>query len=429
MISLLGKIKELFGRISKGTIITDQELKEYLREFQRILISSDVNVRLVLEITRNIEERFKKEKELPGISPKEHLVQIMYDELVSLLGGERYVPRMEPHKILLVGVYGQGKTTTAGKLGRFYAKRGFKTALLGVDIYRPAAFEQLKQIGEKAGLPVFGGGNDVRKILEENKEVFKKYDIVIIDSAGRDSLSQELMDEIKHVYEFTNPEEVFLVISADIGQTAKTQAEQFNSAVPLTGVIVTKADSSGKAGGAISACAVAGVPVAFIGTGEHLDDFEIFDAKKYIGRLLGYPDLEALLEKVREAAQETELSPEDIFKKEYTLETFYKQLETMSRMGSLRKVVSMAGLSLPESEIQTSEEKLKAYKYILDSMRCSELKDPSKITSKRITQIAYGSGRTEAEVRELLKQYRLTKKFIEKAKKGKRGFLKGFRWK
>lgn len=429
MIELLGKIKELFGRISKGTVITDQELKEYLREFQRILISSDVNVRLVLEITQRIEERFKKEKELPGISPKEHLVQIMYDELVSLLGGEKYVPRMEPHKILLVGVYGQGKTTTAGKLGRFYAKRGFKTALLGIDVYRPAAFEQLRQIGEKAGLLVFGGGNDVRKILEENKDVFKKYDVVIIDSAGRDSLSQELMDEIKQVYEFIRPEEAFLVISADIGQTAKTQAEQFNTAIQLTGVIVTKTDSSGKAGGAISACSVAGVPVAFIGTGEHLDDFEVFDAKKYIGRLLGYPDLEALLEKVKEAAQETELSPEDILKKEYTLETFYKQLETVSRMGSLKKVISLAGLSLPESEIQTSEEKLRAYKYILDSMRRSELRNPSKITSKRISQIAYGSGRTEAEVRELLKQYRLTKKFIEKAKKGKRGFLKGFRWK
>ena len=413
-------MREVLSKITKAAVVDENLVNDIVKDIQRILIQSDVNVKLVKEISDNIKRKSLKEKPAPGISLKEYLIKIVYDELVDILGGEAYKPRMDKHKILLVGLYGSGKTTVSGKLAKFYSKRGMKTCMITTDTWRPAAYDQLKQLSDQVKIPLIGKkSNDALKIMDSAMEEMKAYDIVIVDSAGRDNLNEELIDEIKALKDKLNPEEVYLVISADIGQTATKQTQQFNETLGLTGVIVTKADSSGKAGGALSACSIAKVPVAFIGTGEKMDDFDVFEAEKFISRLLGFPDIGALVKKVREAVEDSDINPEEILEGDYNLKTFYKQLEATKKMGPLKKVFEMMGMNqLPEGIVETSEEKFKSYKTIMDSMTKEELENPDTIKQARIKRIAKGSGRKEEEVRELLKQFNMGKKMIKKLKKG-----------
>ena len=314
-------------------------------------------------------------------------------------------------------------TTTAAKLAKFYMKRGLKPALITTDTWRPAAYEQLKQIGSQINVPAYGNPKEKNalKILKQALGQAKNSNLMIVDSAGRDSLNDELIDEIKQIKKELKPDEVFLVISSDIGQTAVKQAREFNKAVGLTGVIATKADASGKAGGALSACYIAKVPVAFIGTGEKLNDFEVFNAEKFIGRLLGVPDIGSLIEKMKEAVEETEFNPEDLMKGNYDLNAFYKQLEATKKMGSMKKILEMLGLggAATAGLAEQSEEKMKKFKVILESMTKYEKAHPNEIKSSRIKRIAKGSGTIEKEVKELLKQFEAGKKMIKKFKKGK----------
>jgi len=243
---MLKKIRDVFSKISRAAIVDKSLVNEITRDIQRILIQSDVNVSLVQELSKKIEEKALKEKLPPGVSRKEHLTKVLYDEFVEILGGEKYKPRIEPHRILLVGLFGSGKTTTVGKLAKFYSKRGLKTAAICTDTWRPAAYEQMKQVCERINIPAFGNPDekDSYKILKDGLDETKGYEVVIIDSAGRDSLNEELLDEIKKIKNILKPQEIFLVISSDIGQTAVKQAEKFNEILGLTGVIATKADAS-----------------------------------------------------------------------------------------------------------------------------------------------------------------------------------------
>ena len=418
---MLGKIKDVFGRITGASVVDEKLVKEIIKDVQRVLISSDVNIKLVQDLSNKIKKAALQEKLPPGISRKEHLTKIIYENLVEILGGSEYKPKVEAHKILLVGLYGSGKTTTAGKLAKFYSKRGLNPALISTDTWRPAAFEQLKQTGERVKVPAFGNPDEKNalKILKSSMSKAKDHDLIIVDSAGRDSLNEELISEIKSLKQELKPEEVFLVISADIGQTAAKQAQQFNDAVGLTGVIATKADASGKAGGALSACFIANVPVAFIGTGEKADDFEVFNAEKFVGRLLGVPDIGSLVEKMKEAVEESDFDPEDLLKGDYNLTTFYKQLEATKKMGSMKKILEMLGIGQMPGLAEQSEEKMKNFKVILDSMTEYEKEHPDEIKSSRIKRIAKGSGVTDKDVKELLQQFETGKKMIKKLKKGK----------
>jgi len=321
-------------------------------------------------------------------------------------------------------VFGHGKTTTSGKLAKFYSKRGLRTAIITTDTWRPAAYEQVQQIAEKVKVPMFGikGEKNAMKILKQGLEEFKKHDVVIVDSAGRDSLDKELIQEIESMNKYLKPDEKYLVLGADMGQTAGKQAKAFNQSIGLTGVILTRVDSSAKGGGAISACAEAQVPVAFIGTGEKMEDIEPFNAEKYVSRLLGFPDLSTLINKVKEVTEETEIEPEEFLKGEYTLTKFYQQLEATKKMGSLNKIVEMMGLStkLPDHLVEQSEGKLKLFKVIMDSMTKYEKDHPDEIKKTRIERIAKGSGRGIQEVRELLKQFKVMQKMVSKMRKGKR---------
>jgi len=312
-------------------------------------------------------------------------------------------------------------TTTAAKLAQWYKKRGSSVALICADVHRPASFEQLQQLAEQAGVEYYGDKKEknAAKIVERGLKEMKKHDLTIVDSAGRSALDKKLVDEIKEVKSVFQPEQTWLVLSADIGQLAKKQAQAFHSTASINGIIISKVDGSAKGGGALAACAETRSPVYFIGTGEKLPDLQEFDAQRYLGLVMGYGDLQGLLQRAREVTEEEEFSPQDLLSGEFTLKAFYKQLEAAKKMGPISKVAEMMGLKaqLPKEQLELGQEKLDSFKVLMDSMTEQELRNPSIINRDRIRRIARGSGKTEAEVRELLKHYRQTSKFLEKFKK------------
>ncbi len=421
-------LKNTLSKIASSMFVDEKLINELIKDIQRALLQADVNVKLVFDLTNKIKERIKKGEPAKGLTKKEQLINIVYGELVNFLGKEAYKIEMKekPFKIMLVGLFGSGKTTTAGKLARFFTKRGYKVALVGLDIHRPAAMEQIEQVAKQAHVPVYINKveKDPMKIWEQYREEYKKYDILIIDTAGRDALSKELVKEIEKINKEIKPNENLLVISADIGQAAQKQAQQFHDSCHITGVIATKMDGTAKAGGALSACAVTDAPIKFIGVGEKIDDLEQFNPPGFVGRLLGMGDLEALLEKAKEAISEEEAEDlgKRLLKGDFTLIDLYEQMEAMSKMGPLSKIVEMipgfGQLKLPKEMLQVQEGKLRKWKNIMNSCTKEELEDPEIVNSSRIERIAKGSGTSTGTVRELIKQYRQSKKLV-KMMKGK----------
>ncbi|MCX6802425.1 MAG: signal recognition particle receptor subunit alpha [Candidatus Diapherotrites archaeon] len=413
------KLRAAMERLKNAAFLDKDAIAEAVKEIQRALISSDVEVNLVFNLSREIE---KKASEVPpkGIDRREFIIKTTYDLLADLIGGQHEAPK-EPKKILLLGLFGQGKTTTAGKLAAWHKKRGRHVSLVCADVHRPASFEQLQQVAGQAGVEFYGikAEKSAVKIVQSALQELKKQDLVIVDSAGRSGLDEALIKEIIDVKAAFNPDQIWLVLSADIGQLAKRQAQAFHEAVGVNGIILSKADSSSKGGGALAACAETRAPVYFIGTGEKLSDLEIFDAKRYLGRIMGYGDLEALLEKAKEAAEEKDFKPEDILSGDFNLDVFYKQLEATKKMGPISKVAEMMGLKmqLPKEQLELGQEKLDSYKIIMDSMTKQEKKHPDIISRERIERIAKGSGRRPEDVRDLLKQYRQLEKMLGKFKK------------
>ncbi len=423
---LSSNLKNAFEKVKNSLFVDDKVINELIKDLQKALLSSDVNVKLVFQLTKNIKERIKKEKTPPGLSKKEHLIKIVYDELVKFLGEEQKTLDLQkkPSFIMLVGLFGSGKTTTAGKLARYYKNRGYKVATVQTDTWRPAAYEQLKTLSEQSNVDFYGikGEKNAIKIFETYKEKYNNYDIVIVDTAGRDALSEELIEEIKELKQKIQPSEVLLVINADIGQAAEKQAKTFHEAANVTGIIITKLDGTAKAGGALTACAVSGAKVAFIGTGEKITDLETFDPEGFVGRLLGLGDLKGLLEKVEEAFKQEDV--EDLQKKllkgEFNLIDLYEQMKAMKKMGPLSKVLELipgfSSIKLPKEALQDQEKNIEKWKYILDSMTKEELENPEIITASRIERIHKGSGTEYSDVKMLLKQYKQSKKMVKMLK-------------
>jgi len=422
-------ISDLVRKILTRTTVDAEAVEDLVKGLQRILLQTDVDVKLVYELSENIRRRCLKEKLPPGLTLREQVMKVVYEELVKLLG-EKKAGLTGKKRIMLLGLFGSGKTTTAGKLAKYFQKQGLKPAMICCDYHRPAAPEQLSQLGDKLHVPVHvSKEKNPYNALKEGLGKFKKYDTVIVDTAGRDALDKKLAEELKKMGKVCQPDEVLLVIPADIGRIAGKQAEEFNKLVGITGVIVTKMDGTAKGGGSLSACSVTGAKVKFIGTGEKLENIEIYDPVRFVSRLLGLGDLQALLEKAKEA----ELKEEDVEKflsGRFTLQDFYEQIGGMQKMGSLSSVMDMIpglGHAVPEDMLVIQEEKLKKYKYIIDSMTKEEKKNADLIHSSRIKRIAKGSGTSEKDVRDLLKQYKQTKKLMKKmggVKGMKRGALK-----
>ncbi len=419
--ALKASLRTLTGK----AFIDEKAINELVKEIQRSLLQADVNVKLVFEVSNQIKERALSEKAPSALQKKEFIVNIVYEELVKFLGGEAEQftteTKKKPFTIMLVGLFGNGKTTTAGKLGLYYKKRGLKVALIQTDTWRPAAYDQLVQLGKQVGVPVYGikGEKDPEKIWKKVQPELKQYDLIIVDTAGRDALSDDLIKELNGINTLVKPDEALLVMAADVGQAAQKQAQAFHDTVKVSGVIITKLDGTAKGGGALTACAVTDAPVRFIGTGEKVEEFEEFKPQGFVGRLLGLGDLEALLEKAKDAIDEDRA--EDLGKKflkgEFNLLDLYEQMAAMKKMGPLNKVMKMipgmGQMDIPKEMLDVQEDKLKKWRFLMDSMTKEELEDPSTVSGGRLERIAKGSGQSIQELRGLLKQYKQSKKMVK----------------
>ncbi|MBO8173623.1 MAG: signal recognition particle protein [Thermococcus sp.] len=426
----LGKaLNNALKKLARASSVDEALVKEVVRDIQRALIMSDVNVRLVLDLTKKIQKRALEEKPPAGVSKKEHIIKIVYEELTNFLGREAkpIEIREKPTILLTVGIQGSGKTTTVAKLARYFQKRGYKVGLVCSDTWRPGAYHQLKQLVEPYAIEVFGDPNekDAVKLAKEGVEYFKHkgVDIIIVDSAGRHKEEKGLIEEMRQISEAIKPHEVILVIDGTIGQQAYNQALAFKEATPIGSIIVTKLDGSAKGGGALSAVVATGAPIKFIGVGEKIDDLEPFDPKRFVSRLLGLGDIQGLLEKFEELSKAQEFKEEDLEKfmrGKFNLKDMYAQLEAMSKMGPLKQILQMIpglGYSLPDDVVRVSEQRLKKFRVIMDSMTEEELEHPEIINYSRIKRIARGSGTTIKDVKELLEQYNQMKKFFKSMNK------------
>ncbi len=422
MLGNLGKnLTNTMKKLAGMTIIDEEVVKEVVKEIQRALIQSDVNIKLVLKLSKSIEERALKEEPPKGITPKEHIVTIVYEELVNLLGEKAQEIEVDkkPFKILFLGLQGSGKTTTIGKLTRYLQKKGFNPAIVCTDTWRPAAYEQLRQLTEEMNVPLYGDpeNKDALDLARKGLEEFKKQSLIIFDTAGRHKEEQDLLDEMVQLSSVVDPDEAILVIDGTIGQQAKDQAQAFSQTAKVGSIIVTKLDGSAKGGGALSAVAEIGAPIKFIGTGERIDDFEAFDPERFISRLLGMGDIKTLLERAEEVADEDMAAEtmDAMLSGKFTLKDMQTQFEMMGKMGPMQQIMNMMPGTgkLPKNASKMTEDKIDKYKIIMNSMTNYEMENPSAIKQSRVKRIARGSGMKNEDVKELLKYYNVTKKAMK----------------
>jgi len=417
---LANSLRDTLKKIVNASNIDAGLIKEVVKEIQRALILADINAALALKLTKEIERRALTEKPPAGMSSRDHVVRIVYEELVKILGEARDVP-LKKHTIMMVGLYGQGKTTTCGKLSHFFKKRGLKVGVIAGDVHRPAAYDQLKQLSERTGVSFYGEPGEPRapKIVREGIEKLKDCEIIIIDTSGRHSLEDSLVDEMKRIANVAQPDEKFLVIDAVMGQTAGPQAMAFHEAIGLTGVIITKMDGTAKAGGALSAVQATKAPVVFIGTGEHVDELEKFNPPGFISRLLGMGDIKALIEQAQGVVDEksAEETARRIMSGRFTLKDMLEQMQMLSGMGPLQKLMSMmpfgGGANMTKEQMETAQLRIKKFKVIGSSMTNEELENPRIIKGTRIRRIARGAGVDLMEVKALLKQYDNSRKMLK----------------
>ncbi len=421
-------LRAAIKKIVNSSGVDEELIKELSKDVQRALLQSDVNVRLVLEITKKLEERSLNETPPPGLSRKDHIIKILYDELARLLGNETefsFKPgRM--NKILMVGIQGSGKTTITAKLAKFLIKQGYKVAVIGADAFRPGALVQLKTMCEKANVEVYGEENnkDSPQIVKNGLKHFENsnLDIVLIDTAGRHKEEKDLLDEMKQINKVADPDLALLIIDGTIGQQCFNQADAFHKTVQVGGIVITKLDSSAKGGGAIAASAATGAQIMYIGTGERIDDLEQFSPTRFVGRILGMGDVKAVLDLAKRLESEADdVRLKRISSGKMNMEDFFYQLEEVSKVGSLRGFLdNMPGLSgmVKDDQLEQMEGRVEKWRYIIQSMTKEEKADPDLLNSSRIKRIARGSGWPEHEVKELLKNYKNSKNMM-KASKGR----------
>ena len=426
--NLKNNLRAAIKKIVNSSGVDEELIKELSKDVQRALLQSDVNVRLVLEITKNLEERSLNETPPPGLSRKDHIVKILYDELAKLLGKETEFSFQagKQNKVLMLGIQGSGKTTITAKLSKFLTKQGYKVGVVGADTYRPGALVQLKTMCEKANVEVYGDekNKDSPQIVKNGIKHFEdsNLDIILIDTAGRHKEEKTLLDEMKEIKKAAEPDLVLLVIDGTIGQQCFSQAEAFHKIVPVGGIVITKLDSSAKGGGAIAASAATGAQIMYVGTGERIDDLEKFSPTRFVGRLLGMGDIQALLDLAKRLESEADdVRLKRISSGKMNMDDFYYQLEEVTKIGSLKGFLdNMPGLSgmVKEDQLDQVEGRIEKWRYIIQSMNKQEKADPDIINASRVKRIARGSGWPEHEVKELIKNYKNSKNMM-KASKGR----------
>ncbi len=423
--SLAKSLREALKRINRSSLVDDRLVEEIVKEMQRALLMADVDVALTLEITNNVEKRAKEEPVPKNSNPRNHLIKIIYEELLKILGKPREF-HVKPATIMLVGLYGQGKTTSAGKIAKFYMKHGYKVVLIAADTQRLGAYEQLEQVASSVGASFFGiyGEKDSRKVVREGIEKFKEWDVKIVDTSGRNAIDESLAREISEINEISRPSEVILILDASTGQQAGKQAKAFNDSVKITGVFITKLDGTAKGGGALSAVASTGAPILFIGTGEHMDDMEYFNPARFLSRLLGMGDFETLMAAAKDFQKGMdEESLEKMVQGKFTLKEMYDVWDQMNKPGLFKKLFESLPMApggirkdIDDKFFDESENKLKKYKVIMDSMTYYEMENPEEIKGSRVERIANGSGYTTSDVKELLRDYKRVKDMVKNIK-------------
>jgi signal recognition particle subunit SRP54 len=425
-------LNDALKKIFRAPVMDEKTVKELVRDIQRALLQADVNVKLVLEVSKRIEQRALKEKVPPGVSRREHVVKVVYEELTRFLGEKPASLKIEPGKrkvLMLVGIQGSGKTTASGKLAKHFQKRGLKTALVCTDTYRPGAYDQLKQLAGRANIPVYGEPKEKKseKIALRGLKQFKDYDLVIVDTAGRHKEEKGLIAEMKRLEKAIKPDEAILVIDGTIGQQAAVQARALHEATPIGSILVSKLDGSARGGGALSAVAAIGAPIKFISAGEKLGDIEPFVPSRFVGRLLGMGDLQSLVDKVREAEVKVpEKKARAFLSGKFTLTDMYEQFESMKKMGPLKGLLKMIpgmGYNIPDEQMNMAEDALQKFRVIIQSMTPKEREKPKILSSSRIRRVARGSGTTEKEVKQLLTQYNQMRKMMKTFRRKKLPFF------
>ena len=414
--SLGSALRATLRKIAGASHISPELIKELVRDIQRALLQADVNVKLALDLSKRIESRALEEKAPGGMTAREHVVRIVHSEMVGALGTPRDL-KPSAQKIMLVGLYGQGKTTTAGKLAKWFQLKGLSVGMAGVDVHRPAAFEQLSQLAAQLNVPVAGGVSDALAAAKAGLAELGELEVQIFDTAGRHALDTDLIDEMKAVAKIIQPDEILLVLDATVGQQAGPQAAAFHEAVGVTGVVLTKLDGSAKGGGALSAVAETQAPVMFVGTGEMLDALERLEPDRFISRLLGMGDLQSLLERAEEVmdTDKAEETAKRLLSGKFSLVEMREQMEALAQMGPLGKVMEMipgmAGM-MKGNQADVTQKKLERFKVLMNSMTQQEMENPKLIKRSRLQRIAAGAGADVQEVRELLAYYNKSRKMM-----------------
>ncbi|MCG3258723.1 MAG: signal recognition particle protein [Candidatus Heimdallarchaeota archaeon] len=433
---MLGKLgsalNTAISKILRGGPPDKEQIRELKNAMLKALLEADVQFDLAAEVVNEV-ERKSMDKGLPdGLSRKKSVLSIIHDELSKFLGTKVYPLTLHPDRptlIMLVGIQGSGKTTTAAKLAKYIQKRGKKVAVVTVDNFRPGAYEQLQQLCSSIKVPVYGdpenknavkiAADGVKKFLDE------KYNTIIIDTAGRHKEEKALLKEMKELTDKIKPDEIILVVDGNLGQAAHDQASAFAEVTKVGSVIVTKMDGSAKGGGSLSAAVAANVPIKFLADGEDIDSLEEFNPTSFVGRLIGVGDLEGLLKEVREMeALPSKEEAMSMLSGKISYRQMMELLDTFSSSGSMKRMLSMIpglGMTIDEDMLDVSKDNMKRFKVIMTSMTNEELDGKTKLGSSRVQRIAKGSGRPVSEVRELMAQHKMMTNLVKRMRKGRRG--------
>jgi len=437
---LTEKFKGIFKKLKGETYLTEKNMEEMLKSIRVALLEADVNYKVVKEFINNIKEKSIGQEVYKKVNPSQMITKIVHDELVTLLGSEdseiKY-PSTRPIVIMLVGLQGTGKTTTAGKLAKYFVtKLKKKTMLAACDIYRPAAIEQLEQVAKQAGATFFSKGKeDPVKIAKEAKDITfnEHYDALIIDTAGRLQIDEPLMEELKNIKSNVTPDEILLLVDAASGQDAINVALAFNEKLGLTGCIMSKLDGDARGGASLSIRHLTNVPIKFIGVGEKLTDLDVFYPDRMADRILGMGDVVSLVEKVKDEMDQDEVNKESekMLSGDFTLDDMLRNMKKVKKLGSLSKIMSMIpGMpKISDEQRERAEVEMKNFEAIINSMTLEERRDPSILKNSRKQRIARGSGKTSYDINRVIKKYEsakeMTKRFKQYKKNGGKGLPPG----
>lgn len=427
------KLSNAFRVLSGKGKITEKNIEEAVQIVKNSLLAADVSYKVVKEFVENVKKRALGEEVLKSLTPDQMFIKIVRDELVRLLGEREPLKLVHnPSYIMMVGLQGTGKTTSAAKIANYLKKQGKRPILVAADTYRPAAIDQLEILGKKIGVPVITGDrrNAIKIVQDAMRQVKDSgYDVVILDTAGRLHVDEEMMLELEEIKKTIRPDEILLTVDAMAGQDAVNSARTFNERLEVTGFVITKLDGDSRGGVILTIRYITGKPVKFVGVGEKVDDFDEFYPDRIANRILGLGDVLSLIERVeRELDQEKlEKMGQKFVRAEFTLEDFREQIREIKKLGIDKILEALPGA--PQVDLDTSEKELRKIEAIINSMTPQERNNPEIINASRKRRIAAGSGTTVQDINKLLKSYEEMKKLMKMFKKGKIPFgLKGFRF-